>query len=152
LVLRWKLRRGLIGDIARRAIAGPERDWRSALTPADTDKLTPQDEHWLDSFALDPIAWDDGHGSITNGQHRLCALRAAGTLTCPVDGRHVPDDPYPSPVPAHEHARQTITEFWSRYLTKRLRSRKLADLARRILLTWPASRQFLFGSLFDTDR
>ncbi|HUR03169.1 MAG TPA: hypothetical protein VM347_11555 [Nonomuraea sp.] len=135
----------LIGEIARRAVAGPERDWRDALTPADTARLTPQDEHWLDSFEIDPIAWDDGHDSITNGQHRLCALRAAGVLICPVDGRHVP---YPSPMPAHEHARQTITGFWTRYLTKRLRNPKLADLARRILLKWPAGRLFLFG----TDR
>ncbi|MEU4229624.1 hypothetical protein AB0F17_35455 [Nonomuraea sp. NPDC026600] len=138
----------LIGEIARRAVAGPERDWRDALTPADTASLTRQDEHWLDSFEIDPIAWDDGHDSITNGQHRLCALRAAGVLTCPVDGRHVPDDLYPSPVPAHEHAQQTITGFWTRYLTKRVRNPKLADLARRLLLKWPAGRLFLFG----TDR
>ncbi|MFI7135796.1 hypothetical protein ACIBQ1_59835 [Nonomuraea sp. NPDC050153] len=138
----------LIGEIARRAVVGPEREWRSALIPADTDQLTRQDERWLNSFEIDPINWDDGHDAITNGQHRLCALRAAGVLTCPVDGRHVPDDSYPTPVPAHEHAWQTVTGFWTRYLTKRLRNPKLADLARRILLKCPASRRFLFG----TDR
>ncbi|MEU4574661.1 hypothetical protein [Nonomuraea sp. NPDC023979] len=142
----------LIGEIARRAVAGPERDWSSALTPAEADRLTAQDKRWLGSFAFDPINWDDGHNAITNGQHRLCALRAAGILACPVDGRHVPEDPYPDPLPALEHARQTVTGFWNCYLTKRLRSRRLADLAGRVLLRWPGGRRYLFGHLIDRGR
>ncbi|NJP98446.1 hypothetical protein HCN51_55035 [Nonomuraea sp. FMUSA5-5] len=138
----------LIGEIARRAVVGPERTWRDAVTPAEADRLTRQDEQWLDSFVIDPINWDDGHDAITNGQHRLCALRAAGILTCPVNGRHVPDDPYPTPAPAHEHAQQTITAFWTRYLTQRLRHPKLVDLACRILLRWQTGRLLLF----DTHR
>ncbi|MFI6180630.1 hypothetical protein ACIA8R_34210 [Nonomuraea sp. NPDC051191] len=57
-----------------------------------------------------------------------------------------PTPPTPGPVPAHEHARQTVTGFWHRYLTKRLRRRGPADLATRILLPWPTSRRFFFGS------
>jgi len=36
------------------------------------------DAAWLASLFWDPIVWRDGQSTVTNGQHRLCAIRASG--------------------------------------------------------------------------
>ncbi len=37
-------------------------------------------------LSWDPISWTPGADSVTDGQHRACALRAAGALEVPVWG------------------------------------------------------------------
>lgn len=55
-----------------------------------------------------PITWNDGDDGIGDGQHRLCALRAAGVRQCPVEGVFLPDTDYGVPIDADEHARRTV--------------------------------------------
>jgi hypothetical protein len=65
-----------------------------------------------------PIAWSDGDKELTNGQHRLCALRAAGIEACPVRGRFLPGTDYGTPVDASEHARNAITASETSYASE----------------------------------
>ncbi|MEU0478348.1 hypothetical protein ABZ260_04070 [Streptosporangium sp. NPDC006013] len=133
----------LIGALAQRAVTHQGDDWRPFLTAAERDQLTARDALWLDSLFLDCIAWDDGDSAITNGQHRTCALRAAGVPLCPVEGRYVPGDPYPEPRPACEHARQTITRFWIAATFTQVPSRLLAAVVSRALTRWARLRPLI---------
>lgn len=63
-------------------------------------------------MAVEPIEWDDGGDQLINGQHRSCALRAAGVEHCPFKGRYLPDTQYPASVTAAEHARATVKDAW----------------------------------------
>jgi hypothetical protein len=47
--------------------------------------LPPPEAKWLISLFRDPIVWTPGSREVTNGQHRACALRAAGARYCVVD-------------------------------------------------------------------
>jgi hypothetical protein len=112
-----------IGEIAHRLVAAG--DWRQAWTDLDVDgSLEREDRHWLYSLFRDPIRWDEGGSNLINGQHRLCALRAAGVSACPVDGLHFPTaalarDPSEPPT---DHARRIVgtyrrqlgASFWRR--------------------------------------
>ncbi len=53
--------------------------------------LSAEDKQWLHTLLVESIEWDDRDQMLTNGQHRLCALRAAGVQHCPVNGRYLPD-------------------------------------------------------------
>jgi hypothetical protein len=60
----------------------------------------------------DPIRWDEGGPNLINGQHRLCALRAAGGSACPVDGLHLPRAALardPSEPPTEHAAGSSVT-------------------------------------------
>lgn len=52
--------------------------------------LVGQDLVWLLSLFADPILWRPGAQCLENGQHRLCAARAAGAERVAVDTEGVP--------------------------------------------------------------
>jgi hypothetical protein len=52
----------------------------------DPGPLPERDARWLASLLEDPIAWDEGSTRLDNGQHRVCALRAAGVELCVAAG------------------------------------------------------------------
>lgn len=85
----------------------------------DYAQLSARDQEWLLSLLNAPIEWDDRDQMLTNGQHRLCALRAAGVLSCPVRGRHLPDTDHGQPIPADNHARATIQATWRKHAAQR---------------------------------
>lgn len=101
-----------IGEIAQRLLAAG--DWRQAWTDLDVDgSLEPKDRRWLNSLFTAPIRWNDGGSNLINGQHRLCALRAASASACPVDGLHLPHAALahePSEPPT-EHARRVVGNY-----------------------------------------
>lgn len=47
-------------------------------------RLRRRDQGWLISLFTEPIDWHPGLVTVTNGQHRICALRAAGAAECVV--------------------------------------------------------------------
>lgn len=55
------------------------RSLRARLVLSEDDAL------WLWSLFDDPICWRPGEDEVVNGQHRLCALRAAGVPCAPVE-------------------------------------------------------------------
>jgi hypothetical protein len=64
---------------------------------------------------FDPIIWSPEAASVTNGQHRTCALKAADAPECPiVTRRRLPADP--SPGDPRRRAESTIAEYWARRL------------------------------------
>ena len=68
---------------------------------------------WCASLFTDPIVWQPGHPSITNGQHRTCALKASGAPFCVVD---VYDAFLDEPVAADPRRRAAaeVSSFWLR--------------------------------------
>lgn len=113
------------------------------------ERLGDEDRVWLASLFTDPICWDDGGGSLTNGQHRLCALRAAGVPACPVEGRYLPDASYLPPLEAAEHARRTVEQFWIAHLTARFGDSALVRRVARLLARRRRLRSWLPGSKRD---
>lgn len=59
----------------------------------------------------EPVDWEDGVRSLHNGQHRLCAMRAAGVSECPALGFPEPGTQYGEPMPAADHARLVVERF-----------------------------------------
>jgi hypothetical protein len=51
----------------------------------DAAGLGNSDGWWLHCLIGDPIKWSEGSEQLFNGQSRVCALRAAGVLVCPVE-------------------------------------------------------------------
>ncbi len=49
-----------------------------------SQRLSRQEVLWLRFLFHDPIAYRPGAARVVNGQHRVCALRAAGASECPV--------------------------------------------------------------------
>ncbi|MEU6381664.1 hypothetical protein [Streptomyces sp. NPDC046909] len=80
--------------------------------------LSPQDRQWAQDMVRDNICWDEGDSSLTNGQHRLCAMRAAGVVRVPVHGRFLPGAEMAVVTDAQEHARQTVETYWIERLTE----------------------------------
>jgi hypothetical protein len=128
-----------LSDGGQRAMASCEyhqHDWprlvrilRETLDQADVDDLDPKkhpeygqlsrnEQECLRALVDDPIEWSDRSKTLTNGQHRLCALRAAGIEACPVRVRFLPDTDYGTPVDASEHARNAITASWTSYASE----------------------------------
>jgi hypothetical protein len=66
----------------------------------------------LNSLFADPIVWLGEEDSITNGQHRACALKASGAPLCVVDtdGRHVDGEHAGDPRLC---ARAHLAAFWA---------------------------------------
>ncbi|MFF9909538.1 hypothetical protein [Streptomyces sp. NPDC013457] len=107
------------------------------------EHLEERDREWARALVQDPICWDDNHDSLTNGQHRTCALRAAGVLHLPVEGRHLPDTAPPDAVDARTHAQRTVQGFWRDVLTAVLGpSHPLVNTA-PLLVRFPALRRLL---------
>jgi hypothetical protein len=64
------------------SVADSKRD----LVVACADQALPSDDlYWLMSLFADPIMWRRGGDGVENGQHRVCALRAAGAASVAVD-------------------------------------------------------------------
>ncbi|WP_371484793.1 hypothetical protein [Kitasatospora sp. NBC_00315] len=137
------------------AIADTALTVARALTEAERDaaddkvhKLTERDQQWALALASPgrAINWDDGDTFLTDGQHRLCALRAAGVTSIPVYGCYLPDRPQTAVGTAQQHARQTITDFWYRQAAAVLGPNKAAAALARLLRRFPARRNLLPSS------
>jgi hypothetical protein len=87
-------------------------------THPEYSQLSRKGQQGLLALVADPIHWSDNDKSLTNGQHRLCALRAAGIEACPVRGKFLPETDYGDPVDASDHARNAITASWRRYASE----------------------------------
>ncbi|MFG2681283.1 hypothetical protein [Streptomyces sp. NPDC048392] len=111
----------------------------------DMEHLSPHDREWAQAMVGDHIWWDEGDTSLTNGQHRLCAMRAAGVARVPVYGRHLPGQQLDDATDAQEHARKTVENYWTGRLTELWGAgpwpERLGPLfARRRLLRWALPR------------
>jgi hypothetical protein len=69
----------------------------------DPGTLPVREARWLASLLEDPIAWDQGSTRLDNGQHRVCALRAAGVDLCVAAGLTLPAQPG-APIPDGKEA------------------------------------------------
>jgi hypothetical protein len=76
------------------------------------EHLSPRDREWARRMLSDHIWWDEGSASLTNGQHRVCAMRQAEVAIVPVYGRYLPGKQSPDAIDAREHARETIENYW----------------------------------------
>lgn len=102
------------------------------------DQLSPTDQKWLAALVYDPIKYDDGDDSLTNGQHRLCAMRFAGVTRCPVEGDYLPDNDYGPPTSVEADARAEITTSWHRLAAENSWPAWLATVARFLPSNWRA--------------
>ncbi|MER5226419.1 hypothetical protein [Streptomyces flaveus] len=102
-------------DIAAAHGAGDEE---TAERLATLQHLDETDRPWAHDLLHDHIHWDSGDTALTNGQHRLCAMRAAGVTHVPVYGRRLPDQAAGAARKAAEHAHATVEQYWSGQLTK----------------------------------
>ncbi|MFK0258443.1 hypothetical protein [Streptomyces sp. NPDC090445] len=107
------------------------------------EQLDERDREWARALVQDPICWDENHDSLTNGQHRTCALRAAGIPCLPVEGRHLPDSTRPDAVDARTHAQQTVHGFWRDVLAAVLGPSHPLVKAARLLVRFPTLRLLL---------
>lgn len=109
------------------------------------EHLSPQDRKWARRMLSDRIWWEEGSTSITNGQHRLCAMRAAAVANVPVYGRYLPGKQPAGAMDAREHARKTVEEYWVDRLVELWGPgpwpRRIGPLlARYRILRWPLPR------------
>jgi hypothetical protein len=78
-------------------------------TNARLDDAT--EARWCVSLFADPLVWYPGQGSVVNGQHRACALRASGASWCVADlGGASADESRPCDPRAR--AALDIASFW----------------------------------------
>jgi hypothetical protein len=83
----------------------------------EASRLLPEgsDRDELAFLFSDPIIWSPEASSVTNGQHRTCALKAGGAPECPVVTRRRlvgelrPGDP-------RRRAESVLAEYWARRL------------------------------------
>jgi hypothetical protein len=73
------------------------------------------DRGLLVSLFSDPIKWSPGATAITNGQHRICALKAAGAALC-VARTHGELRTEPVAADPYRRAQSTLAEYWARQL------------------------------------
>jgi hypothetical protein len=69
------------------------------------------DRFELECMFLDPIIWVPGSVTITNGQHRTCALKAAGASLC-VAAIHDAGAYRANPANARRSAQSTLATYW----------------------------------------
>jgi hypothetical protein len=86
------------------------------LVAASDDLLPPgSDRDELRYLFSDPIHWDPGATSLTNGQHRTCALKAAGAPYCAIStgagAGVIAEERDPE-----QGARATLAAYWLRRL------------------------------------
>ncbi|MEY9894262.1 hypothetical protein ABIA31_007948 [Catenulispora sp. MAP5-51] len=135
-----------IGSAAEAILADGCHDPHQLLGRAkDYARLAAVDRPWLVSLFADPIVWSDDSTALTNGQHRLCALRAAGVRSCPVEGRFIPGRDVPQTISPVRHARATVDRYWSDYLAVRLNNPYLGRLVGTFLARNRWARRFLRG-------
>ncbi|NUU25823.1 MAG: hypothetical protein HOV68_30600, partial [Streptomycetaceae bacterium] len=91
--------------------AGPDVADMCAALRGDP-RIPAGQEQWAESVFTDAMSWTDGRANFVNGQHRACALRAAGVAEIPVDGRHVPGRGYRPPVDARTTAAEHVARYW----------------------------------------
>lgn len=73
------------------------------------------DREQLISLFSDPIKWTPGATTIANGQHRTCALKAAGAEFCvALTHGELRTDPVPSNP--YRRAQSALAEYWARQL------------------------------------
>lgn len=108
-----------------RAIAAASVELFARLRPeADGDdirreasRLLPEgpDRDELTFLFFDPIIWSPEASSVTNGQHRTCALKAADAPECVVvTGRRFPGEVRPGDP--RRRAESALAEYWARRL------------------------------------
>jgi hypothetical protein len=81
--------------------------------------LSNDEKRWLCSLVTGPIVCEDQDDLLTDGQHRLCALRAAGVTQCLIGGNLTTNTAYGAPITAAKHAHAVIKTSWLLYATKR---------------------------------
>lgn len=76
--------------------AGPRATLDDLLSACEHQQLGDIERLWLFLLFEDPIAWIPSETEVTNGQHRLCALRAAGAKFVAADtlGHRPPEPQY----------------------------------------------------------
>ena len=84
-----------------------------ALAAVEAELGGSPEGRWCSSLFLDPIVCRPKDRSVTNGQHRACALRASGAPVCVVD---VGDEYVSEPRPADPRRRAAgdIASFWAK--------------------------------------
>ncbi|WP_328373765.1 hypothetical protein OG800_50885 (plasmid) [Streptomyces sp. NBC_00445] len=136
----WKAITDAVLSFAR---AEPDSDEQDRLYQAV--HLSDRDRAWFRSLiGGGHIWWDTGQTNLTNGQHRLCALRAADIEVIPVYGRHLPD--HDETVPSQDalaHARRTVEDFWYARAAAALGLGALGTVLARLLIRYPRLRALL---------
>lgn len=119
-------------------LADAEDDLLLVETHPEFDQLSPEDQEWVKALVVDPIKYDDGSDMLTNGQHRLCAMRFAGVVRCPVHGNYLPDTDYGPPAAVEADARAEITASWRRLAAENGWPLWVATVARFLPPAWRA--------------
>lgn len=85
-----------------------------ALAAVEAELGDSPEGRWCCSLFVDPIVCRPKGRSVTNGQHRACALRASGAPVCVVD---VGDEYVGEPRPADPWRRAAgdIASFWAKF-------------------------------------
>jgi hypothetical protein len=92
---------------------GPQGSREDMRASCARQKLSADDGQALLSLFADPIIWTPGSSTLTNGQHRTCALRAAGAEFCVVDtGGHLP--PWVYPATPNAAASALLAAYWTK--------------------------------------
>jgi hypothetical protein len=92
-------------------------DHDDVIALAQETELADDDRRELVWLFGDPIIWTPGAPSVTNGQHRTCALKAAGAARCVALTRETfrstaePGDP-------RRRAQSVLASYWARELGK----------------------------------
>lgn len=93
----------------------PTSSQEEVLKAADKLLHRSSDRSQLHLLFTDPIAWHPDSTTITNGQHRACALKAANAPLCvalthnELPGNAAPADP-------RRRAQRTLAEYWMKQL------------------------------------
>lgn len=104
-----------IADVSVEVLRGlPQNPQRGDVSAAIDQALgdTPEGR-WCWTLFTVPIVWSPGQDSVTNGQHRACALRASGAPLCVVDagGAHVAEPVAGDP---RRRAAAEVAAHWAR--------------------------------------
>ncbi len=95
--------------------AGPEADRDDIRREASHLMSKDSDRDELIFLFFDPIIWSPEAPSVTNGQHRTCALKAANAPECPVvTRRRLVSEVRPGNP--RRRAESTLAEYWARRL------------------------------------
>ncbi|MER5617722.1 hypothetical protein [Streptomyces sp. NPDC002215] len=104
------------------------------------EHLDESDRLWARDLLGDHLMWSQGSSALTNGQHRLCAMREANVKSVPVHGRHLPSlDAEAVKGEAGQLARQTVKNYWAGWSADRWGSARLGALLAR----YPKLRRLL---------
>lgn len=75
----------VVASVAVLEAIGPQGSREDMRAACAEQELSPADGRALLSLFADPIIWHPRSPTLTNGQHRTCALRAAGAEFCALD-------------------------------------------------------------------